>query len=251
MGIQIIDVHPPTSPSTQSLDTNIRQQIISGLTATPKTLPTLLLYDTRGLRLYDDITTDASEYYLFGAEENILREHAAEIVQCMGDGTILELGSGSLRKTSHILRALPKGSSYYALDLEKAELERTLNGNTEDGVEMKGLWGTYDDGLRWLQTQRQDSDHTPLHMLFLGSSIGNFDRKGQAEFLSGLPLREGDTLLLGLDHDNNCDVIRRAYNDKLGKTTQFIMNGLKGAGRALGDEDLFFREGSWEYVNVS
>jgi uncharacterized SAM-dependent methyltransferase len=46
-----------------------------------KTLPTILLYDERGLRLYDDITTMAPEYYFLAAEEQILRDNGPSIVR--------------------------------------------------------------------------------------------------------------------------------------------------------------------------
>jgi len=64
-----------------------------------KTIPTILLYDERGLRLYDIITTDTPDYYLFRAEEQILKDHADEIIKIMR-GTavagerVLELGAG-------------------------------------------------------------------------------------------------------------------------------------------------------------
>jgi hypothetical protein len=89
-----------------------------------------------------------------------------------------------------------------------------------------------------------------LHIMFLGSSIGNFPREEAASFLRSLPLRAGmsDTLLLGLDHDNAKEKIEEAYNDKKGYTRRFIMNGLRSAGRTLGDENLF-DEKNWEYVN--
>jgi hypothetical protein len=92
--------------------------------------------------------------------------------------------------------------------------------------------------------------HAPLRLLFLGSSLGNFDRAGMSGFLRALPLRagSGDTLLLGLDHDNAPADIELAYNDPKGHTRDFIMNGLRAAGRALGDEGLF-SEDKWEYVN--
>jgi len=82
----------------------ICQQILTGLDqpANKKSLPTLLLYNERGLRLYDDITTEAPEYYLFAAEEEILKGHADEIVQIMHSledkvlpgEVVLELGAG-------------------------------------------------------------------------------------------------------------------------------------------------------------
>jgi L-histidine Nalpha-methyltransferase / hercynylcysteine S-oxide synthase len=89
----------------------------------------------------------------------------------------------------------------------------------------------------------------PLHVLFLGSSLGMFQRGEDVAFLNALPLRagKGDTLLIGIDHCTDGVRIKRAYNDKAGITCRFVLNGLKGAGRALGDESLFPPE-KWEYV---
>ncbi|THU80951.1 hypothetical protein K435DRAFT_972551 [Dendrothele bispora CBS 962.96] len=323
MAVEIIDIHVHNDEANSSA---MRGQIVQGLLrpSGEKTLPTMLLYDERGLRLYDDITTKAPEYYLFSAEEEILKTKADEIVGVMHgtsgvvDGEIvLELGAGSLRKTSHVLLGLshlvqaPSDNhrsppiTYFALDLEKRELERTLGeiamsdiGKNLDGkVATKGMWGTYDDGLKYVEnsglhiataterlsklpTKSRDSsplssvsdssdsrsrsqDDTvssppstpndvqpPLHILFLGSSLGNFDRNEGRNFLRSLPLRPGstDTILLGLDHDNDQLMIEKAYNDSQNCTKEFIMNGLKAAGRALGDESLF-DEDKWDYVN--
>lgn len=99
----IVDVRQD-EPSANSITESIPQQIIAGLKRPTdhKNLPTLLLYNERGLRLYDDITTEAPEYYLFAAEEEILKAHADDIVQIMHsrEGEILpgevvvELGAG-------------------------------------------------------------------------------------------------------------------------------------------------------------
>ncbi|KAI0365693.1 DUF323 domain-containing protein [Pilatotrama ljubarskyi] len=318
--VNILDIHPCEAPLA---DHSIHDQVIQGLSQPvgQKWLPTMLLYDERGLRIYDEITTDAPEYYLFSAEEEILKNKADDIVKVMRAGVsdgapmeevVVELGAGALRKTSLILRALsrqvPSPSStppinYYALDLEKRELERTLMelSHTDVGAEMKGkvsasgLCGTYDDGLKFIAegglegrntidklltlaekysvervgrdaspdsgSSRSRSEvtettppstpgsHQPLHLLFLGSSLGNFTRGEDAAFLKSLPLRpgSGDTLLLGLDHDNDPKKIELAYNDPKGITRKFIMNGLVCAGRALGDENLF-QQDKWEYV---
>jgi len=102
---QILDLRgPPNS------DVDLKAQVISGLSKPigHKSLPTVLLYDERGLRLYDHITTQASEYYLFSAEDEILRMYADQIVHSMqfqrslevGGATFLELGSGSVSSLS-------------------------------------------------------------------------------------------------------------------------------------------------------
>lgn len=106
--IHILDVRRRLSSDGEqpaNADTvHVTNEITKGLDApfNSKTLPTLLLYDERGLRLYDRITTDAPEYYPFGAEEEILRDHASEIVQVMHTRTggvvpgevVVELGAG-------------------------------------------------------------------------------------------------------------------------------------------------------------
>lgn len=94
-----------------------------------------------------------------------------------------------------------------------------------------------------------DSAEAPLHIMFLGSSLGNFSRDEGTSFLRSLPLRRGcgDTLLVGLDHDNEAKKVETAYNDPQGYTRKFIMNGLKAAGNTLGDENMF-DEDKWEYV---
>ncbi|KAJ1310024.1 hypothetical protein OPQ81_006778 [Rhizoctonia solani] len=159
------------SPSNGVLDA-----IIEGLSkpSGARSFPTLLLYNERGLRLYDDITTKATEYYLFGCEEQILMDHADEIVRAMGaaqrdDEVVIELGAGALRKTSHFLLALARAAksvnpdekpktSYYALDLERPELVRTLRelsasiGSDLAGrVSFGGMWGTYDGGIAFVK----------------------------------------------------------------------------------------------------
>ena len=100
MAVEIIDIHVRNDKDNALA---MRNQVVQGLSKPngTKTLPTMLLYDERGLRLYDDITTKAPEYYLFGAEEEILKSKADEIVRVMHhatgvvDGEIaLELGAG-------------------------------------------------------------------------------------------------------------------------------------------------------------
>ena len=84
---------------------DLRDQIVQGLSkpAGQKTIPTMLLYDEVGLKIYDRITTEASEYYLFPAEEEILKNKADEIVKAMHSAssrqgsveeTVVELGAG-------------------------------------------------------------------------------------------------------------------------------------------------------------
>lgn len=174
--------------------------------------------------------------------------------------------------------------TYYALDLEPRELVRTIQElNASDvgaklrgRISIRGLCGTYEEGFEFIRSgalasvapdsvQNSDpseanghtvapspeppDDRPPLHILFLGSSLGNFARGEDAAFLRSLPLHPGSrgTLLLGLDHDNSPEDVMLAYHDPKGVVGAFILNGLRCAGRVLGDEGLF-AEDKWAYA---
>ena len=105
MSARIVDVR--LNDKATNGEAAIRHDVIKGLLRPigQKTLPTLLLYDEEGLRIYDEITVHADEYYLFPAEENLLKSHANEIVQIMHnrledddhgpvESVVLELGAG-------------------------------------------------------------------------------------------------------------------------------------------------------------
>ncbi|PWN49665.1 hypothetical protein IE53DRAFT_317214 [Violaceomyces palustris] len=306
-----------------------------------RTLPTTILYDEKGLILYDKLTF-APEYYLFNAELEILKQYGSEIalrifghqtqptsslvgscdseihrknripfddqghapdgsphikredpkgkvvkekwgddrvgkhnggvnaeegmdaVRCTSVGSLVELGAGSLRKTTHLIRALAnlpnsgRGPSvnYYALDLDKSELVRTLEElrlqecTTKDQgqwtvldgkVALHGMWSTYDAGLDFIGrgglSNGRNEEEGQRCLMWLGSSIGNFDRKSAADFLAktaSSSLRAGDTMLISIDRRNKPTDVALAYNDPAGLTRDFIMNGIDNADGILG-----------------
>ena len=84
----------------------LKQDILTGLkkeAGEEKSLPTLLLYDDTGLRLFEEITY-LDEYYLTGEEIAILTENAGRIADRIPNGClVVELGSG-YAFTHHPLR---------------------------------------------------------------------------------------------------------------------------------------------------
>ncbi|KAI1142131.1 C-type lectin protein [Hypoxylon sp. FL0543] len=204
----------------------------------PRKLPTLLLYDKKGLQLFEQITY-LEEYYLTNHEIQVLQRSAASIAKAIPSGAlVLELGSGNLRKVSLLLQALEdagKKIDYYALDLSEDELSRTLAQlPTYRHVRCHGLLGTYDDGREWLKNPQISSKRKCV--LSLGSSIGNFHRDEAASFLKGFAdvLQPADSFLIGLDSCTDPSKVYHAYNDKSGTTHRFILNGLVHANEILG-----------------
>ena len=160
--------------------------------------------------------------------------------------------ASNLRKVIILLNAIERTGKrvhYYALDLSISELRRTLSAipeGTFKHVRCYGLHGTYDDGLEWLKLKENASK--PKCVMWLGSSIGNFNRDEAANFLKrvALSLRASDTMLIGVDGCQDARKIYHAYNDREGKTHEFILNGLTHANKLLGKK--MFHLEDWEVI---
>ncbi|ROW14517.1 hypothetical protein VPNG_03158 [Cytospora leucostoma] len=191
--------------------------------------------------------TYLNEYYLTNDEIRLLKDSASKIAEWIPDGSmVIELGSGNLRKVNLLLEAIEKSGrnvDYYALDLSRKELERTLAQlPAYEHVRSHGLWGTYDDGREWLRLS--SNLRRSKCVLTLGSSIGNFKRDEAPGFLRCFSevLSPSDTMLVGLDLCKEPDKIYHAYNDREGVTHEFILNGLVHANRILGEEAFKLRD---------
>ncbi|KAJ9066057.1 hypothetical protein DSO57_1013499 [Entomophthora muscae] len=236
--VNIIDIKQPGFA-----ELNLKKLILDGISggSGEKNIPTLVLYDDRGLQLFDQITY-LDEYYLTGAEIDILQLQSAQIIENIPDGAaIVELGSGSLRKTKLLLDAINnerKNVSYYALDLMEKELIKSLESLGEyENISTHGFWGTYDDGMDYL---KRFPSSTPKVVLWMGSSIGNLNREEAVAFLKKLSsvLNPGDKILVGIDLRNAKEKLAKAYNDSKGVSRDFIINGLRHCNKIL-DQDVF------------
>ncbi|KAI1823114.1 DUF323 domain protein [Xylaria intraflava] len=204
----------------------------------PRQLPTLLLYNEKGLQLFEKITY-LEEYYPTNAEIDVLKRSVAAIAANIPSGSMLiELGSGNLRKVRLLLQAFEdagKEIDYYALDLSERELSRTLAQlPTFRHIRCHGLLGTYDDGREWLTSPSILAK--PKCVLHMGSSIGNFPPSDAASFLRGFAevLQPQDSMLVGVD----------SYEE--GITHEFILNGLQHANEIL--EEPAFKPEDWKVI---
>jgi L-histidine Nalpha-methyltransferase len=204
-----------------------------------KELPSKYLYDEVGSALFEVICA-LPEYGLTRAEERLLQQHAREIVdQLPRPVVVAELGSGTGRKTRLLLEALSRWQStwYHPIEISPTALAvcrrelRDIN-----SISIVGFEREYLDGLREVAARRVNSEH--LLVLFLGSTLGNFDGSAGAEFLSELRqiLQAGDSLLLGTDLRKSLDVLVPAYDDALGVTAAFNRNLLARVNRELGGD---------------
>jgi len=226
------------------------EDVQRGLSSSPKTLPCKLFYDQAGSALFEQITR-LPEYYLTRTELEILHDRAHEIAAQVRPGvTVVELGSGTATKTTTLLQALSRRQlrvPYFPVDISPAALaearERVESQCTR--VSVRPVVADFSHGFSFLR-------NLPGRklVLYLGSSIGNFDPGPAVEMLSQIrgQLASGDALLLGTDLVKDPAILVPAYHDAQGVTGQFDKNILARLNRELGanfDLDFFRHIAIW------
>jgi len=202
-----------------------------------KELPSKYFYDATGSALFE-VICQLPEYGLTRAEERLLSRHAREIVEILpGPVVVAELGSGTGRKTRYILEALCRRqpTSYHPIEISPSALaacERELR--DINCISIVGFESEYLNGLLEVAARREEGER--LLVLFLGSTIGNFDGQASLQFLKRLRsiLWPGDALLLGADLLKPVETMVAAYDDVLGVTAAFNRNLLVRINRELG-----------------
>jgi L-histidine Nalpha-methyltransferase len=207
-----------------------------------KELPSKYLYDEVGSALFDVICV-LPEYGLSRAGMRTLARHAPEVISLLPTPVIVaELGSGSGQKTRVILEALAKRQrvNYYPIDISGTALSRCEREIGQiDQVSIVGFERAYLEGLREVAVRRREGEK--IFVLFLGSTIGNFDRPAGDQFLREVRsiLQAGDSLLLATDLEKPVSQLLTAYDDPAGVTAAFNKNLLARLNRELGaDFDL-------------
>lgn len=212
------------------------EDVREGLTKPQKELLSKYLYDDVGSALFEVISV-LPEYGLTRADERVLQRNAYEIVERLPmPVTVAELGSGSGKKTRWLLKALARRqpTAYCPIEISPTALamcKRELG--DIDAISIVGFEREYLDGLAEVADGRKKDQS--LLVLFLGSTIGNFDRPAGLEFLRQIRgiLRPGDALLLGTDLMKPIPQLLAAYADPLGVTAAFNLNLLGRINREL------------------
>ena len=206
----------------------MHEEVIAGLTATPRVIQPKYFYDDYGSRLFDRIC-GTKEYYLTRTEEDLLVSHGNDIIATSRPAQILELGSGISRKIRLLLDACVRQNhicEYAPFDVCKEMVDLATNRLASDysWLMIKPLLGDYHAGLGNLPRV-----HGVRLLAFLGSSIGNFTADAGRDFIRDirLSLQPGDFFLLGADRVKSPEILHAAYNDAGGITAAFNLNILR------------------------
>lgn len=228
----------PTEADTADKNT-FRQEVLEGLTKTPKALQSKYFYDAAGDVLFQQIMA-LPEYYLTRCELDIFRNQTGALADFVTKGgkpfDLIELGAGDATKSSYLLQYLAEKEAvftYMPIDISGnilSVLNNKLNADIP-GIDIVGLEGEYFDMLR----KATSISSRRKVVLFLGGNIGNMEKEEAVAFCRGLRgyLNPGDSVVIGFDLKKHPQTIFQAYNDKQGITAAFNLNLLTRINREL------------------
>lgn len=230
---------------------DLADAVRAGLGTDRKTLPCRFFYDEAGSNIFEQIC-EQPEYYPTRAEREILTEHAAEVAELFASRTVVvELGSGSSTKTRLLIEAFLQRHGalrYVPVDISRSILEESAQAllDSYPGLEILAIAAEYHHGLHKLRAATFDRKL----IVWLGSSIGNFDPAGAGSFLKRVrqAMDDDDRLLVGMDLRKSAEVLERAYDDTEGVTARFNKNLLARINRELDadfDLDAFEHRALW------
>jgi L-histidine N-alpha-methyltransferase len=221
----------------RDLRTDFAKDIREGLTKTgQKELPSKYLYDELGSALFEAICL-LPEYGLNRAGGRLMQKSAGALARWLPSPIVVtELGSGNGANTRWLLETLARRApiSYFPIDISPLALSQCSQELGQiDSVSLVGLERAYLDGLVEVAARRRAGEC--LLVLFLGSTIGNFDRSTGETFLSQVRqiLEPGDVLLLATDLEKPIPQLLLAYDDPTGVTAAFNLNLLARINREL------------------
>ena len=218
---------------------NFSKDVLDGLRAEHKHLPSKYFYDEAGDKLFQQIMA-CPEYYPTRCEMEIMQHQSAKMAKLFTGYSpsfdLIELGPGDASKSWFLLRELQKehaSFTYYPIDISSQVigwLEDKLP-VTLPGLRLQGLNGEY------MEKMHQVNTFSPNRkiVLFMGANIGNMNIQQATQFCRQLhdQMNPGDLLLIGFDLKKHPRTILDAYNDRQGITRAFNLNLLRRINREL------------------
>ena len=215
-------------PSKNKSEKTFVEELSLSLNQKHKSIHPKFFYDKKGSKLFEDICK-LPEYYLTRTEVSILTQLQDKLPAYMNEEfRLVELGSGSSYKTRiliSILENMHKQIEYFPIDISKIlkESATTLLDDYKN-LHITGVIDNYESGLDFVKNY----DSKKNLIVFLGSSLGNFDYEPGLRFLDKInsSMKDDDLFLIGLDLVKDKNVLEHAYNDSHGITAQFNLNVL-------------------------
>jgi dimethylhistidine N-methyltransferase len=224
--VRIHDLHPSEG--------DLRAEVLAGLNARPRRLPSKYFYDAVGSALFEQICAQP-EYYLTNVEIEIMRTHAGAMADALGpELRVVEFGSGAGLKTRLLLAALQRPVAYVPVEISRQALEDSVARLTAEfpAIEMQPVCADFTAEVALPRPSRRPR-RTVVY--FPGSTLGNFDATAAQALLRSMRRLAGSdgAILLGLDLKKDRGELEAAYNDAAGVTAAFTLNLLVRLNREL------------------
>ncbi len=235
--------------AARSVRRDADDDVLSGLRAPRKHLPSRLLHEGAGAELFERVTA-LDSYYPARTELALLRQHAATIAHHVGpEARIVEPGGNDVIPTRQLLTSLERPSSYVAIDLAHDQLQRlalVLRG-ANPKLEVQQVTADY---LRGMDLPVPQHEWRRTLMFFPASRIGHLEPSEARAFLKLLADAAGSErlLLLGADSTRDPRPLHRAYDDEYGATSQLnkhVLAHLNATRGATFDLDEFEHRAVW------
>ena len=230
--VELTDLHPSRD--------DLLGDVLAGLSASPKRLPSKYFYDRRGSELFEEITRQP-EYYLTRTELALIEDCAPRVAAAVGPRAhVVEYGSGSGRKTRLLLDALEDPVAYTPVEISRSALVGSVQRLDEEfgPVQMLPVLGDFTQRIPLPEPGREARR---VLVFFPGSTLGNLTEAESVRLLKAMRETMGDkgAALIGIDLQKSPALIEAAYNDAAGVTAAFTLNLLVRLNRELGaDFDL-------------
>ena len=225
--VTVLDLEPVSS--------DFLDEVLAGLSSSPRSLPCKFFYDERGADLFQKIC-ELPEYYITRTETELLRRYGSKMAESIGANVeLIGFGTGAGIKTRMLLEHLENPIAYVPVDISKqrlvdsaVELSRAM-----PALEIMPVCGDYLQELQLPKPLRKP-DHVAV--FFPGSTIGNLEPAIAQDFLRRVCHLCGQSggLIIGIDLQKSREVLEAAYNDSAGVTAEFNLNLLVRANRELG-----------------
>ena len=213
----------------------VKVELLSGLTSSPKYIPSKYFYDEKGSLLFEEITK-LDEYYPTRTEKSILKNILPILNLDFRELSIIELGSGDPSKISLIFDQISEvyfnQIKYFPIDISKSAIENSASilSHKYEGLIINGIVADFIHQVQLIPDVKNKL------ICFFGSTIGNLTRDEIHIFLKelGTAMQKGDNFILGIDLIKDIEVLERAYNDSKGITSDFNKNILNVVNKLAG-----------------
>ncbi len=223
----------PADPSTLAF----LNDVVVGLSDTPKSLPAKWFYDEAGADLFEAIC-ELPEYYPARTETEILRNAAPAIAEALGPKPVLvEYGSGAMSKVRRLLDCLQEPHAFVAIDISAEQLAQAA-GDLEAAYPKLRVHTIAKDFTKPISLPEWLGEAGRRCAFFPGSTIGNFDPLEARLLLERMreAVGSGGALVIGVDLKKDKARLEAAYDDSTGVTARFNKNLLVRIQHELGGD---------------